>query len=275
MKKLSNECLNVINTLRIEQTPQGAVARITAMGSGPNGMLDRALYAEFKKVMEALGGKWNRKLDGILFADNDAVDAALDNVVHTGTFVDAKKLFQFYETPPELADKVVQLADIGSGMTVLEPSAGLGRMVDALVHVCQWGSAISIVELDPEKIRKLKAKYWDGNVQEVGEIYHSDFLAFTAKGLGPEANAPKLFDRVVMNPPFTKQQDAKHVRHAYNLLKPGGRLVAIMSAAVEHRATEHYQWVRDHAEEILDVPEGAFKDSGTMVRTKIVVIDKE
>ena len=36
------------------------------------------------------------------------------------------------------------------------------------------------------------------------------------------------YDRIVMNPPFSDRRDVEHVQHAYELLKPGGRLVAIM-----------------------------------------------
>ena len=35
-----------------------------------------------------------------------------------------------------------------------------------------------------------------------------------------------------MNPPFSNRQDAEHVRHAYDLLKPNGRIVAIMGEGV-------------------------------------------
>ena len=37
------------------------------------------------------------------------------------------------------------------------------------------------------------------------------------------------YDRIVMNPPFEAGQDIDHVRHAFQFLKDGGRLVSIMS----------------------------------------------
>ena len=40
------------------------------------------------------------------------------------------------------------------------------------------------------------------------------------------------YDRIIMNPPFSNRQDAEHVRHAYDLLKPNGRIVAIMGEGV-------------------------------------------
>ena len=37
-------------------------------------------------------------------------------------------------------------------------------------------------------------------------------------------------DKIIMNPPFDRGGDCDHVRHAFQFLKPGGVLVAVMSA---------------------------------------------
>ena len=37
------------------------------------------------------------------------------------------------------------------------------------------------------------------------------------------------YDRIIANPPFTKNQDIDHVMQMWNFLKPGGRIVSIMS----------------------------------------------
>jgi hypothetical protein len=41
-----------------------------------------------------------------------------------------------------------------------------------------------------------------------------------------------------MNLPFAKQDDIRHVLHALKFLKPGGHLVAIMSASTMFRANK-------------------------------------
>ncbi|HHK0428589.1 TPA: methyltransferase, partial [Pseudomonas aeruginosa] len=54
----------------------------------------------------------------------------------------------------------------------------------------------------------------------------------------------KQYDRIVMNPPFSKGRDIQHVQHAYSLLKPGGRLVAIMSEGAffqSNKAAENFR----------------------------------
>ena len=88
----------------------------------------------------------------------------------------------------------------------------------------------------------------------------------------------QTFDRVCMNPPFEKRQDVKHVLKAFSMLKPGGKLVSIMSAGVTFRedkmGKEFRDFVKSHNGRIIDLPEGSFKESGTGVNTVIVVMDK-
>jgi len=87
-------------------------------------------------------------------------------------------------------------------------------------------------------------------------------------------------DRIIMNPPFENGQDIDHVRHAFECLKPGGRVVAIMSNGPFFRSDKKSQefraWLDDHglAEQLPDgsFAHGAFRATG--VRTQLVVIDK-
>jgi 16S rRNA G1207 methylase RsmC len=78
----------------------------------------------------------------------------------------------------------------------------------------------------------------------------------------------------MMNPPFEKKQDAQHVLKAYKCLKEGGVLVAIMSAGVTFREDSEYRQVRELATEIINLPETAFKESGTMVNAVMVKIER-
>jgi len=86
----------------------------------------------------------------------------------------------------------------------------------------------------------------------------------------------KEYDRVIMNPPFGKQQDIKHVTHALEFLKPDGLLVSVMSSSVTFRSNRLTVDFRDIIEarngRIEALQENAFKSSGTMARTIIVSI---
>ena len=107
-----------------------------------------------------------------------------------------------------------------------------------------------------------------------------DKLHFGTRDFLEVAQKPN-FDRVVMNPPFAKQADIAHVRHALGFVKPGGRLVSVMSAAVTWKTDRRTQSFHAMLESgfgfkgyhFEDVPEGAFKESGTAVRTVILVVD--
>ncbi|MBT3196238.1 MAG: PLxRFG domain-containing protein [Gammaproteobacteria bacterium] len=86
------------------------------------------------------------------------------------------------------------------------------------------------------------------------------------------------YHRIVMNPPFEKGQDIEHVRHAHSLLKPGGRVVAIMSEGPffrkDKKAIAFREWLEDLGGTSEQLPEGSFKESNTGVNTRLVVIDK-
>lgn len=45
-----------------------------------------------------------------------------------------------------------------------------------------------------------------------------------------ELDTTLRFDAVIMNPPFSRRQDVRHITKAMSMLKPGGRLAAIASA---------------------------------------------
>jgi hypothetical protein len=86
-----------------------------------------------------------------------------------------------------------------------------------------------------------------------------------------------------MNPPFEKEQDVDHVRHAYDLLKPGGRLVAIMGEhcffAYGDKCSDFRFWLRETVQGREEkLAEGSFTGAGsfnqTGVAARIVVIDK-
>jgi 16S rRNA G1207 methylase RsmC len=81
-----------------------------------------------------------------------------------------------------------------------------------------------------------------------------------------------------MNPPFENSQDIEHVTHAYRFLGNGGRLVAIMSASVffrsDARARAFQDFIDNTGAHWEELPPGAFKSSGTMVKTYLIAIDR-
>ncbi len=225
--------------------------------------LDRALYTATNKVLQALGGRWNRSAGAHLFSD--PVADVLDDAILSGLYTDARKDFDAFYTPPAVAAQVIELADISEGHWVLEPSAGAGALALAAV-------VAGAERVEAHEIRATTPAWWEG-VPQVVMSRPVDFLT-----LDPAAPHAARFDRVVMNPPFSRQQDIAHVRHAFEFLKPGGRLVAVMSPGFQWRTSKASAAFRDWATslgaEVQPLPDGSFRESGTDVRTCIVAVDK-
>jgi len=240
------------------------------------GELQRSLYLDFIKVMKAFGGVWNRYAGKIMFADEDA-EAAVQEATHSGEYVDLKQLYQFFETPDNIADELVEKLNLNDGKyTVLEPSAGHGAIVKALSRATTDKLLIetTAVEVDPLKVKKLQLLH-EAPHSSLKKLVTADFLMTDVPVLG-------VFDRVVMNPPFASSQDIAHVRHAINFVKPGGILVAIMSPGFmfrsDKKAVEFREWlearVARHTADYKKLPAGSFKSAGTNVETVVVTIDR-
>lgn len=213
-----------------------------------------------KGVLVALGGTWRSK-KGFVFPD--FVDAAerVRLALETGEILDPRTA-DFFPTPDWLAERLVALADLRPGDRVLEPSAGRGAIARAVRSSPRLGgfADITCIELLPDNVAVLRA---DGL-----HVIEGSFLDIAPGTLAP-------FDVVAMNPPFEKSGGITHVRHALAMLKPGGRLVSIMSAGVEYRddTRDFRELVAASGGRIEANPDGSFLESGTGVRTVSVVMN--
>lgn len=225
----------------------------------PNIQLSKKTYAEVKKRIEEAGGKWSGGgIQGFTFEIN--AGRVFKLLQEKGRYNLAKE-FQFFETPGEIADWLVSLAgDISPEMSILEPSAGRGSIIKAIHRVC-GNVTVDCYELMPEN-REILANLPD--VRIIGE----DF----------EAEEVGSYDLIIANPPFSNNQDIKHVSKMYECLKPGGTLVAITSPhwtlATEQVCKDFRDWVKNMNGQVFGIEEGAFKDSGTGIRTMALVITK-
>lgn len=163
-----------------------------------------------------------------------------------------------FPTPPDLAAKVISFAGIEAGQAVLEPSAGTGNIAalfrERVAVISNAGGdapTLQCVEINGAAVERLQSLGYN--------VKRADFLDCNGD-LGK-------FDRVVMNPPFSKGADIKHIEHALTFLKPGGRLVAVCANGPRQRAA-----FIDRAEHWEDLPAGTFKQSGTNVNTALVVL---
>jgi SAM-dependent methyltransferase len=170
----------------------------------------------------------------------------------------------YFPTPPEVCQQMITLADLKLGQLILEPSAGTGELAVAIRDVLSPidSNDIHCIEINHELAEFTKI------VRHFPHTSCADFLNY--QGLTD-------FDRILMNPPFEWQADIDHVRHAFTLLKSGGRLVSVMSSGAffscNRKAEDFRCWFtpRGHAHEL---PSNAFATSGTCARACIVVLDK-
>ena len=126
----------------------------------------------------------------------------------------------FFPTPRPLIERVLDLADLRADHSVLEPSAGKGDILDAIINrFPSIGPYLFSVEISPDLAEIIDLKGY--------KCECTNFLTVNP--------AKYQVERIVMNPPFENGQDVDHVTHAQKMLKPGGRLVAIMSEGVFFR----------------------------------------
>lgn len=225
----------------------------------PPGQLDRKLYLDVAKRINLIGGKWRGgKIGGFLFQHDPS---ELIQQIAAGEKRNLQKDYQFFETSDSRADNLVEKANIEERHRILEPSAGQGAIIKAIARKLPdiVVDCFELMEVNRSFLKRLK------NASLIG----TDFL---------RNDCQAVYDRIVANPPFSKNQDIDHIREMYRLLRPGGRLV---SAASKHwelsrnkKEREFRKWLELLDADISDIPAGEFKESGTMVGSLCILINK-
>lgn len=218
----------------------------------PPGQLAPALYAKVKKEILIWGGKWNTS--GQCFVFKKIPADKLEHFRATGQVINEKKDRQAFYTPFDIVDRMIDYACITQFHDVLEPSAGNGAI--ALACVAAGAASVTCCELDPDECETLRM------TGKFAAVLQGDFLEADLY----TGDHPSKFERILMNPPFTKGQDVAHILAAYEYLATGGRLVAI----IPDKDSPRLAHLRPETLETL--PAGAFKESGTNVATRIIQI---
>ncbi len=175
------------------------------------------------------------------------------------------KIPGFFPTPARIGAEMAQDLNVQPGMDVIDPGAGFGDLLKEVRKV-EPGAKLHAGELQ-SSLREILSL-------EGFSLEHADFLERTP--------ADGLFDRIIMNPPFEGGQDMDHIRHAYSLLKPGGRIVALASEGPFFRQDKKASDFREWLDRIGAVHEplapgsftgaGSFRQTGVNVRK--IIIDK-
>lgn len=134
---------------------------------------------------------------------------------------------EFYPTPESLIEKMLDGVNLNAIKSVLEPSAGKGSIVDALVEGKEEyfleaklyhkysvdKSNIDTIEIDPDLQSVLKGKGY--------RVIYDNFLLF---------HTYKHYDLIIMNPPFSNGE--KHLLKALDIQKRGGAIICVLAASI-------------------------------------------
>lgn len=131
-------------------------------------------------------------------------------------------------TPSSVATRMVDyLGPVGAYLT-LEPQAGTGNLVQALLAAGYSPYELVAVERHTALCNAIRARFTDA--RSIGLVNHC-FLEYAQEAAGKIE-----FPRIVMNPPFRAVK--KHMDAALSLLGPGGHagacLVALVPTTYEH-----------------------------------------
>ena len=131
----------------------------------------------------------------------------------TGVCPDVKS-HQFYPSTGVVAEDAAELLDIQNDDECCEPSAGNGDLARFLPD-----DALCI-EISPLRCEILKAKGHN--------TVRSDFITWS------NTHKSTLFDKILMNPPFSNGRAKLHVETALEHLRETGRLVAIVPSSMRN-----------------------------------------
>ncbi len=195
-----------------------------------------------------------------LVADSGKAERAVEELRRKVDALRFANIAGYFPTPAAVVDQMTDAANLPGGpCLILEPSAGSGAICEGIKRAAPAATVEAF-----ERHFSLRDVLALKGVELVG----NDFT---------EAAPAPRYDRVLMNPPFENGQDIEHVRHAFRFLKPGGRLVAIMSPGPfyrqDRRAVEFREWFEAMGGARVDLPAGSFKESGTGIATVLVTLD--
>jgi len=223
--------------------------------------LDRDAYVRVNKALVALGGKWSSGARAHIFKIDPR--AELRDLLDAGGKLEQDD-YELFETPRAIADRMIGLAGVKRFDIVLEPSAGHGAIANAL-YDNNKALNLEVNDLNPQCFNALVLAGWTTLLDRP-----VDFLSL-------DHHFDNDFDIVLQNPPFSK--DIEHVYKAYDVLCDDGTLVSVVSEGPFFRSYKRdvafREWLIAHDAETFDLPAGAFHDSGTDVKARLIRVRKK
>ncbi len=148
----------------------------------------------------------------------------------------------FYETPPWVTRLILEVAappPLLGPISILEPAAGTGAIIDELIAYGYPSENIVGVEIDPSRA-------------DAAGAMCANFL---------ELEPNPVYELVITNPPYSLALD--FAKHAIEFVRPGGLLVLLMRlnwlASIKRAA-----WLRENTPDVWVIPKRpSFTGKGT------------
>lgn len=232
----------------------------------PTRVIPAKVYADFKKVITAAEGKWNSRARQFVFPKHVSPTAILGEIERTGKLTVRKQVYQEFFTPPELANKMACCINehfatsdpMPVRVSVLEPSAGRGALVDAILGCTDNSWTWDICACEIQKINA-DCIVKDPRVR----VCACDFLSHTSPIYTGSMNDGANYDAAIMNPPFTKKVWLDHIETALLFLRTNGVLVAVVPSSAK---LSDLTFIGDKTNvHITPVPFADFADTGVKV----------
>lgn len=237
----------VIQQLRV----QGNVIKL------PERKIDLNTQSDIAREMSQVGGKWlGGKVRGFQFQDDPT---PILQQIKAGVINFDRTQYNYCILPPEIAYKMVQLADVFPDDRILEPNATSAVLIEAVQKIHKEKEVEYCGLIDPGKL--------GNNLIRVAE----NFLDYTP---GP------IYDVILANPPITRNQDIDHIQHMFKLLRPGGRIVSIanchfQNSSIKPNQSRFHDWLISNRAEIEELPPGLFRKIGNHSRSCIISLTKK
>lgn len=194
--------------------------------------VDKTIY-----VLESIGATCEYSSDKstiYITFDYEPIEV-LNQIIYTGV-VPEQASYQFYPTKGSIGQEAAARLDIRDGLRYCEPSAGTGDLAQFLPK-----ESTLCIELADVRAKVLEAKGYN--------VLKADFLKWA------DENPSEKFDRILLNPPFSKGRALTHLQAAASLLAADGRLVAILPASMINTAPL-FGFSHDWSEVYVDQFEG-------------------
>jgi len=201
-----------------------------------------------------------------LYKEADCVEATADRVLRLTREAMLMRIPGFFPTPPAVAEKLIEFAQLGCSTCVFEPSAGTGSLIDPTLKR-HPRAKISYCEINCFLLDVLRMKYEGmANIHFAGRDFEE---------LDPQYFKDR-FDGIILNPPFERGQDIDHVLRAHRLLAPKGILAAIVSEGAfcrgDKKATSFREFIERMGATVVKLGADSFSSSGTAVQCRLIRI---